>query len=41
MKTTAPKIRESEVTKEAIAQMDIEQILDHIAVYESAILSEL
>lgn len=31
------KIKESEVTKEAIAQMDVEQILEHIAVYENAI----
>lgn len=28
------KIKESEVTKEAISQMDIEQIQEHIAVYE-------
>lgn len=35
------KIKESEVTKEAIAQMDIEQILEHIAVYESAINNDL
>ncbi len=35
------KIKESEVTKEAIAQMDIEQILEHIAVYEQAINNDL
>lgn len=35
------KIKESEVTKEAIAQMDIEQILEHIAVYESALNTDL
>lgn len=35
------KIKESEVTKEAIAKMDIEQILEHIAAYESAIESDL
>lgn len=35
------KIKESEVTKEVIAQMDIEQILEHIAVYESAINNDL
>jgi hypothetical protein len=34
------KIKESEVTKEAIAQMDIEYILEHIAVYENAINNE-
>jgi len=35
------KIKESEVTKEAIAQMDIEQIQEHIAVYEQAINNDL
>lgn len=35
------KIKESEVTKEAISQMDIEQILEHIAVYESALNTDL
>ena len=35
------KIKESEVTKEAILQMDIEQILEHVAVYEMAIVNDL
>lgn len=35
------KIKESEVTKEAILQMDIEQILEHVGVYEQAILYDL
>ncbi len=35
------KIRESEVTKEAIASMDIEQILEHISAYEQALTNDL
>lgn len=35
------KIKESEVTKEAIQSMDIEQIQEHILVYEEALNSEL
>ena len=35
------KIKESDVTKEAIQQMDIEQILETIAVYEEALVTEL
>lgn len=35
------KLKESEVTKEAIASMDIEQILEHIAAYESAVHNDL
>jgi hypothetical protein len=35
------KLRESEVTKDAIAQMDIEQILDHINAYEGALINDL
>lgn len=35
------KIREFEVTKEALSRMDIEQILEHIAAYESAIDQDL
>lgn len=35
------KLRESEVTKDAIAQMDIEQILDHIHAYEGALINDL
>ena len=35
------KIKESEVTKEAISSMDIEQMLEHIAIYESAIVNDL
>jgi len=34
-------IQESEVTKEAIQRMDINSILDHIAVYEDAVNNEL
>ena len=34
-------LKESEVTKDVIAAMDIEQILEHIAAYESAINNDL
>jgi hypothetical protein len=34
-------LKESEVTKDAISSMDIEQILEHIAAYESAINTDL
>lgn len=34
-------INESEVSKEAIASMNINEILDHIATYEESILHEL
>ena len=37
LKQAAPKIKESEVTREAISTMNIEEILDHIGVYEAAI----
>ena len=35
------RLRESEVTKDAIAAMDIEQILEHIAAYEAAVNQDL
>ena len=35
------KIKESEVTKEAIAEMDIQQILEHISVYEESLNTDL
>ena len=34
-------LKECEVTKDVIAAMDIEQILEHIAAYESAINNDL
>lgn len=34
-------LKESEVTKEAISSMDIEQILEHISAYESAINTDM
>jgi hypothetical protein len=35
------KIKESEVTKEAIQQMDIQQILEHIVLYESSLSNDI
>jgi hypothetical protein len=35
------KLRESDVTKDAIAKMDIETILEHIAAYEIAMGNDL
>lgn len=35
------KLQESEVSKDAIAKMDVEQILEHIAAYEGALNNDL
>ena len=40
-KNEKKNLKESEVTKDVIAAMDIEQILEHIAAYESAINNDL
>jgi len=40
-KNERKNLKESDVTKEAIASMDIEQILEHVAAYESAIDNDM
>jgi hypothetical protein len=35
------RLNESEVTKEAIARMDVDTILEHIAAYEAALTNDL
>ena len=35
------RLNESEVTKDAIALMDVDTILEHIAAYESALINDL